>query len=72
MKIEKIRDLSDEELNSHLRDFSEQVFRIRFQMATGQTEGLVKMRILKKDIARIKTIQRERQLKAASAEKKQL
>jgi large subunit ribosomal protein L14 len=66
MKIEKIRDFSDDELNNHLRDFAEQVFRLRFQMATGQTEGLVKMRTLKKDIARIKTIQRERQLKAAS------
>jgi large subunit ribosomal protein L29 len=67
MKIEKIRDFSEDELNNHLRDFSEQVFRLRFQMGTGQTEGLVKMRTLKKDIARIKTIQRERQLKAASA-----
>jgi large subunit ribosomal protein L29 len=67
MKIEKIRDLSEDELNNHLRDFSEQVFRLRFQMASGQTEGLVKMRTLKKDIARIKTIQRERQLKVASA-----
>ena len=67
MKIEKIRDLSEEELNNQLRDFSEQVFRLRFQMSTGQTEGLAKLRTLKKDIARIKTIQRERQLKTASA-----
>jgi len=67
MKIDKIRDLSEEELNNQLREFSEQIFRLRFQMATGQTEGLAKLRILRKDIARIKTIQRERQLKAASA-----
>ncbi|HVN81278.1 MAG TPA: 50S ribosomal protein L29 [Terriglobia bacterium] len=67
MKIDKIRDSSEEELNNQLREFSEQVFRLRFQMATGQTEGLAKLRTLKKDIARIKTIQRERQLKAASA-----
>ena len=67
MKIEKIRDFSEEELNHQLRDFSEQVFRLRFQLATGQTEGLAKLRTLKKDIARIKTIQRERQLKASSA-----
>ena len=64
MKIDKIRDSSEEELNNQLREFSEQVFRLRFQMATGQTEGLAKLRTLKKDIARIKTIQRERQLKA--------
>jgi large subunit ribosomal protein L29 len=67
MKIDKIRDFSEEELNNQLREFSEQVFRLRFQMATGQTEGLAKLRTLKKDIARIKTIQRERQLKVALA-----
>jgi large subunit ribosomal protein L29 len=60
MKAEKIRDLSDEELMNQERDFSEQVFRLRFQMATGQTEGLTKLRSLKKDIARIKTIRLER------------
>jgi large subunit ribosomal protein L29 len=65
MKAEKIRDLSDEELANQERDFAEQVFRLRFQMATGQTEGLTKLRSLKKDIARIKTIQRQRQLKAS-------
>jgi large subunit ribosomal protein L29 len=66
MRIEKIRDLSEEELNSQERDFSEQLFRLRFQMAAGQTEGLAKLRSLKKDIARIKTIRRERQLQPAS------
>ncbi|PYV93487.1 MAG: 50S ribosomal protein L29 [Acidobacteria bacterium] len=70
MKAEKIRDLSDEELRNQERDFSEQVFRLRFQMATGQTEGLSKLRSLKKDIARLKTIRRERQIKSDSAAKK--
>lgn len=70
MKVEKIRDLSDEELKHQVQDFSEQVFRLRFQMTTGQTEGLSKLRGLKKDIARIKTILRERELKAASSGKK--
>jgi large subunit ribosomal protein L29 len=60
MKAEKIRELSDEELTNQERDFSEQLFRLRFQMATGQTEGLRKLRSLKKDIARIKTIRGER------------
>jgi len=69
MKAEKIRDLSDEELANQERDFTEQVFRLRFQMATGQTEGLTKLRSLKKDIARIKTIRRERQIKASAAVK---
>ena len=70
MKAEKIRDLSDEELRNQERDFSEQVFRLRFQMATGQTEGLSKLRSRKKDIARLKTIRRERQIKSDSAAKK--
>ena len=70
MKAEKIRDLSDEESRNQERDFSEQVFRLRFQMATGQTEGLSKLRSLRKDIARLKTIQRERQMKSDSAAKK--
>jgi large subunit ribosomal protein L29 len=64
MKAEKIRELSDEELKNQERDFTEQLFRLRFQLATGQTEGLTKLRLLKKDIARLKTIARERQLKA--------
>jgi large subunit ribosomal protein L29 len=66
MKVEKIRDLSDEELTNQERDFSEQVFRLRFQLATGQTEGLTKLRSLKKDIARIKTIRRERKSSSAA------
>jgi large subunit ribosomal protein L29 len=69
MKAEKIRDLSDEELVNQERDFSEQVFRLRFQMATGQTEGLAKLRSLRKDIARIKTIRRERQRGASASSK---
>jgi large subunit ribosomal protein L29 len=66
MKVDKIRELSDEELRNQERDFREQIFRLRFQMATGQTEGLNKLRTLKKDVARLKTIRRERELKAAA------
>ena len=69
MRSEKIRELSDDELRDQQRDATEQVFRLRFQMATGQTEGLNKLRLLKKDIARFKTISRERHLKTASNKK---
>ncbi len=65
MRVEKIRELSDDELKNQEREFAEQIFRLRFQMATGQTEGLTKLRVLRKDVARLKTIRRERQLKAA-------
>ena len=70
MKAEKIRELSDEEIKSQEQDAAERIFRLRFQMATGQTEGLTKLRALKKDISRMKTIRRERQLKKTETENK--
>jgi large subunit ribosomal protein L29 len=65
MTPEKIRELSNDELKSQERDIAEQMFRLRFQLATGQTEGLRKLRELKKDVARIKTIRRQRELSGA-------
>jgi large subunit ribosomal protein L29 len=70
MKAEKIRELSAEELKSRLRESHENIFRLRFQLATGQTEGLSKLRALRKEIARMKTIGQERKLKNAPTEKK--
>ncbi len=67
MTPDKIRDLSDEELVSQENDLAEQIFRLRFQLAMGQAEGTHKLRSLKKDVARIKTVQRERQLKMKKA-----
>ena len=67
MKTEKIRELSDDELKTQEREMAEQMFRLRFQLATGQTEGLNKLRSLKKDVARIKTIRRQRELSGAKA-----
>jgi large subunit ribosomal protein L29 len=62
MEVEKIRNLSDEELALEGRKAAEQLFRLRFQMKLGQTEGAKKLRELKKDIARMNTIGREREL----------
>lgn len=62
MEVEKIRNLSDEELALEERKAAEQLFRLRFQIQLGQTEGVKKLRELKKDIARINTIEREREL----------
>jgi large subunit ribosomal protein L29 len=62
MTSEQIRELSDEELVSQENDMAERIFRLRLQMALGQTEGTHKLQGLKKDVARIKTIRRERQL----------
>jgi large subunit ribosomal protein L29 len=62
METEKIRNLSDGELVEQERQAAEQLFRLRFQMKLGQNEGVKKVRELRKDVARIKTIARERTL----------
>ena len=64
MKTTEIRELSATELDTKLADLKEELFNLRFQMATGQCENPMKIRDVKKSIARIKTIQRERELKA--------
>ncbi|MFU2360230.1 MAG: 50S ribosomal protein L29 [Phascolarctobacterium sp.] len=59
-----MRELSAAEVDTKLADLKEELFNLRFQMATGQCENPMKIRDVKKSIARIKTIQRERELKA--------
>ena len=70
METEKIRNLTDVELAHQERDLNEQLFKLKFQMKMGQTESLKKVQGLKKDIARIKTIARERKLAANNGGKK--
>jgi len=62
MNIEKIRNLGPDELLHQQREAADQLFRLKFQLKMGQTAGLKKMRELRKDLARIKTIAREREL----------
>ena len=62
MKAEKIRNLTDPELRHQERELNDQLFRLKFQMNMGQTESLKKIHELRKDIARVKTIARQRQL----------
>ena len=62
MELAKIRNWSDDELKSEEVKASEQLFRIRFQAKLGQNEGIRKLRELRKDVARIKTIAKEREL----------
>ncbi len=69
MKAEKIRNLTEEELGHQERDLSDQLFKLKFQMNMGQTESLKKMRGLRKDIARVKTVLGERQ-RTAKTEKR--
>ncbi|MBZ5680048.1 MAG: 50S ribosomal protein L29 [Acidobacteriia bacterium] len=69
MKSDKIRNLTDAELQHQERDLADQLFKLKFQLNMGQTESLKKMRGLRKDIARVKTILGERG-RAAATEKR--
>jgi len=65
MKPDQIRALDEKELASKAREIEDQIFRLRFQMSLGQMDGIKKYRELRKDRARLSTIQRERELKSA-------
>lgn len=67
MKVNDIRDLSAAELDQRLVGLKEELFNLRFQLATGQLENPLRIREVKKTIARIKTIQRHNELKAEQA-----
>ena len=67
MEFEKISTLSDDELKSEQVKAAEQLFRIRFQKSLGNNDGIKKLRTLKLDIARIKTVERQRTLAAEKA-----
>ncbi|NLX61438.1 MAG: 50S ribosomal protein L29 [Tissierellia bacterium] len=62
MKAKEIRQMSDQELNSKLIDLKNELFNLRFQLATGQLDNPMRIKAVRKDIARIKTIMREREL----------
>ena len=65
MKVNEIRNLSTAELTEKVAGLKEELFNLRFQHATGQLENPMRIREVKKTIARIKTVQREEELKAA-------
>jgi large subunit ribosomal protein L29 len=66
MNADKIRNLTEEELAHQERDLADQLFKLKFQLNMGQTESLKKIRGLRKDIARVKTILGERERTTAS------
>ena len=65
MKADKVRNLTDAELQHQGRDLADQLFKLKFQMNMGQTESLKKIRGLRRDIARVKTVLREQEMAAA-------
>ncbi len=67
MDVEKLRNLTDAELDHQRRELNDQLFRLKFQLKMGQTESLNKIRGLRKDVARLHTVMREKQLGIAVA-----
>lgn len=67
MKAKELRDLTSEELMSKLNDFKSELFSLRFQLATGQLENTARIKMVKRDIARVKTILAERKLNETRA-----
>jgi large subunit ribosomal protein L29 len=63
--MEKYREMNPNELEIEQRELAEQIFRLRFQLSSGQAEGLKKLREAKKDLARVKTLLRESELRKA-------
>ena len=62
MKMEELRKLSTEELNNKIKESKEELFNLRFQQATGNLEKPSRLRELRKQVAKMKTIIREREL----------
>ena len=66
MKAEDIRELSDDDMRAKLAELTEERFRLRFRGATEPLEDPLRLRVIRKDIARLNTILRERVLKATA------
>lgn len=66
MKASKLHEMTNDELAVQLKDLKQELFNLRFQNATGQLGNVMVIQSTKKDIARVKTILRERELKSAA------
>ena len=67
LKAAELRDLSVDEINQKMAETKEELFNLRFQNATGQLDNYKRLRELKRDVARIKTILRQRELAGTDA-----
>jgi len=65
-RVLKYREMTGDELLHQERELSEQVFRLRFNLTTGQAEGLKRLREVRKDLARVKTLLREQELRKSN------
>lgn len=67
MKANELRDMTSQELDNKLTDLKSELFNLRFQLATGQLDNPMRIKAVRKDIARVKTVVRERELKKMKA-----
>ena len=72
MEMNKFRQMTDVQLSSELDKMKKELFNLRFQHVTGQLENPVKMREVKRDIARVKTIIREKEMAKAEAQERRM
>ncbi|MGH8901913.1 MAG: 50S ribosomal protein L29 [Egibacteraceae bacterium] len=68
MNANELRDLGDAELTQRLDEAKQELFNLRFQLATGQLDNYMTLGEVRRDIARVMTVQRERELMAAEEE----
>jgi large subunit ribosomal protein L29 len=62
MKVKEIKDMTTDELKNNLTSLKEELFNLRFQLATGQLDNLMRVKDVRKSIARVLTVMREREL----------
>ncbi len=62
MKVKDVRDLNEQELEEKVQELKEELFNLRFQLATGQLENVMRIKEVRRSIARVKTVLRERAL----------
>ncbi|EVW55503.1 50S ribosomal protein L29 [Staphylococcus aureus W92100] len=67
MKAKEIRDLTTSEIEEQIKSSKEELFNLRFQLATGQLEETARIRTVRKTIARLKTVAREREIEQSMA-----
>ena len=67
MKASQLNELSTQELNDRLKELKSELFNLRFQLATGQLQNPMRIREVKRSIARVKTVLRDREIKAIDA-----
>ena len=66
MRAEELRELSDAELDEKLEQFKSELFNLRFELATGQLDNYKRLKVMRRDIARVMTVQRERLTRSES------